>query len=258
MLRPSHVQRILMASLVFLASCGAPPEAPGTVRVAVAANFSQTHRELTPRFEGQTGYRVQSSVGATGQLYAQIRSGAPYDVFLAADALRPRLLEEEGLAVPGSRFVYATGRLVLYGPGLDSVRSGGVDLTPDGVTHLAIANPRTAPYGSAAETVLDRLQVGNQIRSGIAQGGDVGHVLQFVRSGAAELGFVALSQVVSEPRRTYWLVPSEYHPPLTQEVVLLNRGSGNPAAEAYLEFLASELSAQVIISNGYERGGFEP
>ena len=222
------------------------------VSVAVASNFASAHGVLARRFEEDTGSRVRSSQGATGQLYAQIRNGAPFEIFLSADAERPRLLEEEGLSVPGARFTYAEGRLVLYGPGLGSVPSGVAALGMPGLTHVAIANPGTAPYGAAAEAVLDAIQADPSLRSKIVQGGNVAQALQFVRSGAAELGFVALTQVVNEPRRSYWVVPTEYHSPLVQDAVLLRAGPDNPVAVAYWEFLKSDRAAEIIASLGYE------
>ena len=238
-----------------LCSCGSPrgSDVP-TLSVAVASNFAEAHAELARRYEMATGARVVSSKGATGGLYAQIRNGAPFHIFLSADALRPRLLEEEGLGVPGTRFTYATGRLVLYGPGLDSVRSGGADLSSVGVTNLAIANPRTAPYGVAAEAVLGRVGLDPMARSRIVQGANVGQTLQFVRSEAAELGFVALSQVIGEPEYSYWPVPAEYHAPLVQDALLLRAGEGNPVARDYLAFLRSDEAERVIESFGYETG----
>lgn len=243
---------LLALALVALGGCRpADAEARGIVRVAVAANFADAQRELAQGFEAYTGYRVRASVGSTGQLYAQIRNGAPFDVFLAADSERPRRLEREGTAVPGSRFAYAEGRLALYGPGLDSVRAGGADLRRGGYAHLAIANPKTAPYGAAAEQVLGRLGVGNAVQRRIVEGESVGQAYQFVHSGAAELGFVALSQVIHEPPRTRWVVPAELHEPLVQEAVLLRRGAANPAARAYLRFLRGPEALVAIRSGGY-------
>ncbi len=224
----------------------------GTVLVAVAANFAMTHAELARRFELATGARVVSSTGGTGQLYAQIRNGAPFEVFLAADAVRPMLLEEEGFGILGTRITYAIGRLALFGPRLDSVRSNGADLARADFTNLAIANPRTAPYGVAAEAVLDRVGLDPVAQERIVLGENVGQALQFVRSGAAELGFVALSQVVAEPAHSYWLVPRGFHPPIEQDAVLLQAGGDNPVAHDYLTFLGGGEAASVIRSFGYE------
>ena len=183
------------------------PENPQLVRVAVAANFAATHEELARQFHEATGITVETSLNSTGQLYAQIQNGAPYDVFLAADVERPRLLEETNAAVPGSRFAYAVGQLVLYAPTWDSVRSGEIDLLQRDYQHLAVANPLTAPYGTAARQVLERLNMWTELQDRIVQGESVGQVLQFVHSGAVEVGFVALSQVISLDATEYWIIP---------------------------------------------------
>ncbi|MBX6365726.1 MAG: molybdate ABC transporter substrate-binding protein [Gemmatimonadetes bacterium] len=223
----------------------------GVVRVAVAANFAGVQEALAERFTRETGYAVRASVGSTGQLYAQARNGAPFDVLLAADTARPRRLEREGVAVPGTRVAYAEGRLALYAPSVDTVR-GAPDLRARGWRHLAIADPRTAPYGAAAEQVLRRLGLGGAVGDRLVRGGDVGQTLQFVRSGAAELGFVAYSQVVAAPRRSYWLVPRALHEPVLQEAVLLRPGASSAAAAAYLRFLRSEAARRIIAAHGYD------
>ncbi len=251
-MRPTGRLAVVAVALFALFGCGSEGEPEGgRVIVAVAANFSRTHEVLARRFEARSGAEVAASVGSTGQLYAQIRNGAPFDIFLAADDLRPRLLEEEGLVLPETRFTYATGSLALFGPGLDSVRSGGFDLTDPRVVNVALANPRTAPYGAAAASVLGRLGLEGALSRRLVQGENVSQVLQFVRSGAAELGFVALSQVVDEPRKSYWSVPVEYHPSLDQDGVLLRTAEGNRAALEYFEFLRSEAAREVIRSFGY-------
>jgi molybdate transport system substrate-binding protein len=250
--RRKGIAVVLLAAGV--GSCGASDRpALNTVSVAVASNFASAHGALARRFEAETGSRVVASYGATGQLYAQIRNGAPFEIFLAADALRPRLLEEEGFSPPGARFTYSIGRLVLYGPGLDSVRSAGVDLAMPNLTHVAIANPNTAPYGAAAEAAIAGLRFdAPSLRSKLVRGGNVAQALQFVRSGSAELGFVALAQVLDEPARSYWVVPAEYHAPLVQDAVLLHAADANPAALVYWDFLRSSVAAEIIASLGYE------
>ncbi len=245
---------LALAALHGLAGCGVPDEDAGggaRVLVAVAANFSRTHAELSRRFEARTGVRVEVSVGSTGQLYAQIANGAPFDVFLAADRLRPRLLEEAELILPGTRFTYATGRLALFGPGLDPVRADGLDLRDPRVVNVALANPRSAPYGAAAAAVLDRLGLTPLLTPRLVRGESVSQVLQFVRSGAAELGFVALAQVIDEPADSYWVVPGGYHPPLDQDGVLLPAAAANAAARDYFAFLGSAEAREVIRSSGY-------
>jgi molybdate transport system substrate-binding protein len=234
-----------------LISCVPETVPEEVVRVAVAANVQDAHGELARAFEARSGRRVVVSTGSSGQLYAQIRHGAPYDVFLAADDERPRLLEDEGRTVAGTRFTYAVGRLVLFGPGLDSVRSGGADLHGE-LRHLAIAHPRTAPYGAAAEEVLVGLGVAERLAPRLVRGENIGQTFQFVKTGAAELGFVALSQVRGEPPHTYWLVPADRHRPLLQDAVLLE---DRAAAREYLAFLRSAEAARLLEGWGYSVPG---
>jgi molybdate transport system substrate-binding protein len=255
-LRLARLGMAVAVCTVSTTGCRGPASQPAeTVSVAVAANFADVQTELARRFEAETGYGVVASSGSTGQLSAQIVNGAPFQVFLSADAERPRLLEEAGLAVSGTRFTYAQGRIALYGPRLDSVRAGGADLRGDGYTHLAIANPTTAPYGAAAHEVLARLGAEAVARPRLARGENIAQTYQFVGTGAAELGFVALSQVKSEPARSYWLVPTELHSPILQDAVLLRGAEDHAAATAYLQFLRSPAAREVIESFGYDVDG---
>jgi molybdate transport system substrate-binding protein len=224
----------------------------GAVSVAVAANFADVHAQLAARFSSSTGHRVITSAGSSGQLYAQIMSGAPFEVFLSADTARPAQLERDGLTVAGTRFTYAVGRLALFGPSLDSVRADGEDLRAARFAHVAIANPTTAPYGAAAVQVIARLGLTQALRDRLVQGESIAQTFQFVKSGAAELGFVAWSQVVRERRHRYWLVPAEQHDVIAQDAVLLRRGAANAAARAYIEFLRGDLARRMIAAQGYE------
>jgi molybdate transport system substrate-binding protein len=221
------------------------------VHVACAANFANVQARLSEVFTRGSGHTVVVSTGSSGQLYAQIRNGAPFDVFLSADSERPARLEQDSFAVARSRFVYALGRLALYGPGLDSVRAGGVDLRDARYRTIAIANPATAPYGDAALQVIARLGLRDRVTDRLIRGESIAQTFQFVESRAAVLGFVAYSQVRSKPARTFWLVPLDYHDPISQEAVLLRRGESNPAARAYVEFLKGEVASRVIASFGY-------
>jgi molybdate transport system substrate-binding protein len=237
---------------LLLGACGEAAQTGGAepLHVAVASNFAATQQALAERFTASTGVEVVTTLGSTGQLYAQIRSGAPFHVLLAADRERPRRLEGEGGAVPGSRFSYAEGRLVLFGPGLDSVRTGGGDLV-DRAAHVALANPETAPYGAAARDVLTRLDLLEILAPRLVRGESVSQAEGFVRSGAAELGFVGLSQVIREAATTYWLIPSALHRPILQDAVLLRAGEAHPAARAYLDFLRSADARRIIEDAGY-------
>jgi molybdate transport system substrate-binding protein len=223
------------------------------VRIAAASNFAAAAAELERAFEAESGHDVQMSFGSTGKLAAQIERGAPYHVFLAADAERPTRLEQLGLAKRGSRFTYAVGRLALYGPLLEHPEDGRLDLRRAAFSRLAIANPRSAPYGRAALQVLDRLGVRQALNARIVEGQDVAQALHFIESGAAELGFVAMSSLVTLPQSRYWLVPDRYHDPIRQDAVLLLGGVSVPAAHAFVEFLRGDRAKQVITRAGYGR-----
>lgn len=255
---PHLVQGLLIAHLGLLGACTSPPPESQTVSVAVAANFAKVHDELAQTFTEQTGIAVKSSVGSTGQLYAQIRNGAPHHLFLAADAERPRKLEDEGLGVAGSRFTYAQGVLVLYtAAGLD-LRDGDAILETAPFNHLAICNPELAPYGAAAAEALKSLGHWNRLEHRIVQGQSVTQAHQFIESGNAEAGLVARSLVMDAPPERVWPVPPEHHAPIQQDAVLLQRGAEHEAARAYLEFLQSGAARAVITENGYtvpEPGG---
>lgn len=244
--------------LTVLVGCGgggsntgkAEPAEP--VRVAVAANFADAQEEIARAFTASTGQRVETSLGSTGQLYAEIRNGAPFDVLLAADTLRPRLLEDEGLARAGTRFTYAEGRLVLYGPGRE-VAEARVAVLRGSFQHLAIADSAVAPYGVAAMVALRRLGVSSTVSPRLVRGQSVGQAFQFVESGAAELGLVALSQVRRVPRGQYWVLPTDLYPPIRQDAVLLKPGAERAGARAYLRFLQGGQALDIMSSYGYSR-----
>lgn len=223
------------------------------LQVAVASNFTKPMQAIASKFEQQTGHKVLLAFGSTGKLYAQIRNGAPFDVLLAADEQVPAKLESEGFGVAGSRFPYAIGKLVLW-----SARKGYVDgadtLNTAPYRHLAVANPKTAPYGAAAMATLDALGLTATAHDRLVQGENIAQAHQFVASGNAELGFVALSQVVENGaigEGSGWIVPARLHPPIRQDAVLLDKGRDNPAAKALLDYLKSETAAKVIEAYGY-------
>jgi molybdate transport system substrate-binding protein len=245
------LSRSLVALLALAASLAAQA---AEVRVAVAANFAGPMKVLAEGFEKATGHKAVLSSGSTGKFYAQIRSGAPFDVFLAADAESPARLEKEGATVPGSRFTYATGRLVLWSarPGL--VDAKGEVLERGQFAHIALAAPKLAPYGAAAVETMTRLGVLARLEPKFVQGESIGQAFGFVSSGNAELGFVALSQVWEYGKLrsgSAWIVPAELHSPIRQEAVLLARGKDNAAAVALVAFLKSDAAQAVIRSFGY-------
>ncbi len=224
------------------------------VQVAVASNFSAPMHKIAAAFEKDTGHKAVLSFGATGKFYAQIRNGAPFAVLLAADDAVPARLLQEGLGVAGSAFTYATGQLALWSPQASLVDPRGEVLRRPLPGKLAMADPRLAPYGAAALQTLERLGVAGQVRGQIVTGENIGQTFQFVQSGNAALGFVALSQVVLDGRLvsgSAWVVPGQWHDPIRQDAVLLKSGEGNAAARALLQYLRSDAARQVIRAYGY-------
>lgn len=242
--------RFIGLLLAFLA-LGLPAAHAGEVLVAVAANFTAAAQELADRFHAETGASVDLSFGSSGQLYTQITQGAPYDILLSADAARPKKAEDEGWGVTGSRFTYAVGKLVLWSAKADLADSEGAVLRNGGFTHLAIANPAAAPYGAAAVEVMKALGVHTSISPKIVQGENIIQTYQFVASGNADLGFVALSQVLEQPGGSYWRVPENLHAPILQDAVLLKAGEHNRFAVAFLDFLKSPQGVSIIAAHGY-------
>ena len=234
------------------------PLSAGEVKVAVAANFLNTLHTLGTLFEQQTGHRLLISAGSTGKLYAQLHHGAPYDVFLSADDKHPALLEKEGLVMPGRRVTYALGRLVLWSGGsipLRPLKEGDMQmLQQPGIRHIAMANPATAPYGRAAYQAMHAMGLWDTLKPRIVQGEDVGQVFQFVASGNAQLGFVALAQI-HNPKNTfsgdYWLVPEGLYDPIVQDMVLLKKAENNSAAHAFVAFMQTAQVRALIQQAGY-------
>ena len=231
------------------------------VTVAVAANFAAPMQQIARAFAQDTGHQAVVSLGATGSFYAQIRNGAPFEVFLSADDETPQRLEREGLAVAGTRFTYALGQLVLWSLQAGRVDDRGEVLRTGSFPRLAIASPRLAPYGQAAMQVLDRMGVTAQWQPRLVVGENIAQAYQFVATGNASLGFVALSQVLVDDRiggrireGSAWIVPPSLHDPLRQDAVLLSRGQGNPAATALLAYLRGDKARAVIRAHGYSLG----
>lgn len=224
----------------------------GETKVAVAANFTEAAKAIAARFKARTGHDASLSFGSSGQFFTQIANGAPYEVFLSADVERPQKAEAEGLAVPGSRFTYATGRLVLYSktPGL--VDGKGAVLKTGKFEKLAIADPKAAPYGQAAVETLTRLKLYDALKPRIVTGASITQAFQYVQTGAAEVGFVALSQVVDEKGGSRWVVPAANHTPIDQQAVLLKTGASSEAAKAFLTFLKSGEAKAIVRRYGYE------
>lgn len=219
------------------------------LRIAVAANFLAPAEALVSEFEEKTGHRVLLSAGSTGQMYAQIRNGAPYDLFLAADAKRPAMLEEEGEALADSRFTYAVGKLALW-TSQPSLMDGSPNVLRKGsFRHIAMANPELAPYGEAARESLQNLGVWKELKNRVVLGTNVSQTYQFIHTGNAELGFIAFSQLGKcNGKGSCWVVPSTLHSPILQQAVLLEE---NPIAREFARFLRSAEAIEIIEDHGY-------
>jgi molybdate transport system substrate-binding protein len=245
-------RRLFALAAAAAALAAAAPAAAAETQVAVAANFTEPAKEIAAAFKAATGHTASLSFGSSGQFYTQLAHGAPYEVFLSADAERPKKAEQDGLGVPGTRFTYAVGRLVLYSrtPGL--VDAKGAVLSGARFGKLSIADPTAAPYGAASVQAMRKLGVYDRLKPKIVMGSSITQAYQFVQTGAAELGFVALSQVIDEPGGSRWLVPAGLHAPIDQQAILLYTGEKNPAAKAFLQFLKSPAALAIIKKYGYE------
>lgn len=247
-----HVKYLL---LVFITSLLAVPAFGAEVNVAVAANFIGPMKQIAAEFEKETGHKTVLSSGASGKFYAQIKNGAPFQVFLSADDEKPAQLDRDGLTVTGSRFTYAIGTLALWSPTPGFVDPKGEVLHKGAFSKIAIANPKLAPYGAAAMELFERKGLVQSITPKLVMGENIAQTFQFVVSGNAELGFVALSQIIRDGRITngsVWVVPGSLHRPIRQDAVLLATGKDNPAARALLSYLKSDRARKIIRSYGYE------
>ena len=241
----------LLAALLLASSAVLADE----VQVAVAANFTAPMQQIAALFEKDSGHKASLAFGATGKFYAQIANGAPFEILLAADDETPARIEKEGLGVAGSRFTYAVGKLVLWSANADLVDGAGAVLKTGNFKHLSLANPKAAPYGAAAIEAMTKLGVLAEITPRIVQGENISQAHQFVVSGNAELGFVALSQVYKDGKLasgSMWSVPANLYQPILQDAVLLAKGRDKPAASALLAYLKGDKARAIIKSYGYE------
>lgn len=229
----------------------AAPLTAAQIHVAVAANFTEPAKEIAAAFRKATGHDAVLAFGASGAFYTQISQGAPFDVLLSADAERPAKAEQAGLALRGTRFTYAIGRLVLWSATPGVVDRQGRVLSRGGFDKIAIADPATAPYGQAAIETMRSLGLEAVLKPKIVTGSSIAQAFQFTSTGAAQLGFVAQSQVIGQPG-SRWLVPARLHKPIKQQAVLLKQGEANKAAAAFLKFLKSSTAITIIRRYGYE------
>lgn len=248
---PKAASLAALSSLALFASVSAARA--GEARIAAAANFTAAAKAAGAAFEKRSGHRITFSFASTGQLYAQISQGAPFDAFLAADQARARKAIENGLAVKDSAFTYATGRIVLFSAKPGRVRDASA-LTDKGAGRVAIANPLTAPYGAAAVAAMKSLGVYGEVKGRLVRGNNIAQTFQFVATGNADIGFVALSQVTGRKNGSWWIVPQKHYAPIAQDAVLLKRGKDNTAASEFLRFLKSDEGRQIIQRFGYGAG----
>ena len=225
------------------------------INIAVASNFMAAMKDIAAEFEKSSGHQVKLSFGSSGKFYAQIKHGAPFQAFFSADQVKPKALAKEGLAIPESRFTYAIGALALW-----SAKPGWVDdnagrLKSGDFNKLALANPKLAPYGSAAVAVLNNLKLKEATQAKWVQGENIAQTYQFVSTGNAGMGFVALSQIIAKghlEKGSTWIVPAELYDPIRQDAVLLQRGKNSAATQALLRFVRSEKARGIIESYGYQ------
>ena len=237
---------------LFFSSAFAQP-----LHIAVAANFAVPMRIIAQNFEQKSTHTVMISSGSTGKFYAQIKNGAPFDLFFSADDETVAKLENENATVPGSRFTYAIGTLVLWSPKEGYVDSGGEILKKPSWRHLSIASPKLAPYGKAAKETLEKLGLWELLQKRMVQGENVAQAFQFVSTGNAELGFVALSQIYRDgviEHGSAWIVPDTYHSPIRQDAAILSRAKDNVAAAEFMAYIRSEEAKSIILSFGYAIG----
>jgi len=253
-MRISALHRYMVAAVVLFGLMSWSAHA-GEVSVAVAANFSAPMERIAALFQQDSGHTLKVSFGSSGKFYAQIKAGAPFDVFLSADEKNPQLLEDGGLAAKGSRFVYALGKLVLWSAKPGYVDAKGAVLGKGDYGKIAYADPRLAPYGVAAQEALQKMKLWDKVQGKLVTGESIGQTYQFAASGNAELAFIALSQVTKDGKvseGSYWLVPAEMYSPIRQSAVQLTEAKDKAAAQAFLKFLQSEKAKAVMRSFGYE------
>jgi len=237
----------LLAAVVQVANAG-------EVNAAVAANFTEPMKQIAALFEKESGNTVKLSFGSSGKCYSQIKEGAPFDVFLAADEKNPKLLESEGLAVKDTRFIYALGKLVLWSAKPGFVDDKGAVLGKGDFNKIAFADPKLAPYGLAAQETMQKMKVWDKVQGKLVTGESIAQTYQFAASGNADMAFIALSQITKDGKiidGSYWLVPADMYSPINQAAIELSAAKDKAAAQAFLKFLKSEKAVAIIRTFGY-------
>lgn len=249
-MKASRLISLLLTSLMGVSSYVHADE----ISIAVAANFTAPMKQIAAEFEKETGHKVLASYGSTGKFYAQIKNGAPFEVLLTADSETPARLIKENAAVAGSQFTYAIGKLVLWSAKPAVVDAAGEVLKKGAFDHIAMADPKLAPYGAAAVEAMKALGVYDSLQPKLVTAENIAQAYQFISTGNSLLGFVALSQVLKNGKieGSAWLVPAKLYTPIRQDAVILERGKGKPAAEALIKYLKADKAKTIIKSFGYE------
>lgn len=250
-MKPIITLKLAALGAAFALGVGTSAAYAGSTNVAVAANFTEPVKEIAAAFKAKTGHDLVLSFGASGQFYTQITQDAPFEVFLSADSSRPKKLEGEGLGVKDSVFTYAVGKLVLWSKSAGVVK-GEETLKDAKIAKVSICNPAAAPYGQAAVETMHALKLYDDIKPRLVEGANITQAYQFVQTGNAEIGFVALSQVIADKDGSRWVVPQNLYKPITQDAVLLKKGEANEAAKAFMAFLKSPEARVIIEKYGYE------
>lgn len=227
------------------------PACADKARIAVAANFIKTVKQLKTDFEKHSSHSLLLSSGSSGKLYAQIINGAPFDIFLSADIDRPEKLEKTEFALPKTRFTYALGKLILWTGNQKLKQTDHTILKSKSIKRLAIANPKTAPYGVAALEVINTMKVGKLLEKKLVYGENITQTYQFIATGAAQAGFISSSQLSSTKTANIWIVPEDMYAPIRQQAILLKKSQNNPAARAFYTYLKSPAARTIIQQNGY-------
>ena len=251
----SHQFNLWLVAVAALMAINTGSVYAGEVNAAVAANFTAPVQQIAALFEKETGNTVKLSFGSSGKFYSQIKEGAPFDVFLAADEKNPKLLEQEGLAVANTRFVYALGKLVLWSAKPGYVDEKGAVLSKGSYIKLSYADPKLAPYGFAAEETLQKLNLWDKVQRKLVTGESISQAYQFAATGNVELALISLSQISKEGKVTegsWWIVPQDLYTPIKQAAIQLTAAKDKSAAQAFLTFLKSEKAVAIIRSFGYE------
>lgn len=246
------IKKLLFSCAFFLIS---PLSNAAQIIVAVASNFSEPAKQIAKQFEHKYNTKVIISSAGTGVLANQIKNGAPYEILLSADKTTPQQLIQDGYAVKDTQFTYAQGQLVLWSKQTNFITNDANILKTNKFNFLAIANPKLAPYGSAAMQTLAKLGLTESIKNKIVTGDNISNTYQFVATGNADLGFVALSQIMNNGKITagsYWIVPQNITPLIQQDAIILNVGKNNPASQQFMNFIKSKTVQQIIKSYGYQ------